>query len=82
MGCGVSCPPPDAVLGRIRDRFEPPTWSAFEEVWLHDRASNEVARDLALPIEVVYLAKSRVLKRLRNELMTLAEDLPQYVPLS
>ena len=48
-------------LGRIRDRFEPPTWSAFEEVWLHDRASNEVACDLALPIEVVYLAKSRVL---------------------
>jgi RNA polymerase sigma factor (sigma-70 family) len=71
-----------AALGRIRDRFEPPTWSAFEEVWLHDRASDEVARDLALPIEVVYLAKSRVLKRLRNELMTLAEDLPQYVPLS
>ena len=71
-----------AALGRIRDRFEPPTWSAFEGVWLHNRASHEVARDLALPIEAVYLAKSRVLKRLRDELMILAEDLPQYVPLS
>jgi RNA polymerase sigma factor (sigma-70 family) len=70
-----------AALGRIRDRFEPPTWSAFEEVWLRDRASNEVARDLGLPIDVVYLAKSRVLKRLRDELITLAEDLPEYVPL-
>ncbi len=70
-----------AALGRIRDHFEPPTWSAFEEIWLHDRASNEVARDLALPIEVVYLAKSRVLKRLRDELINLAEDIPQYVPL-
>ena len=70
-----------AALGRIRDRFEPPTWSAFEEIWLHDRASIEVARELALPIEVVYLAKSRVLKRLRDELITLAEDLPEYVPL-
>jgi len=70
------------ALGRIRDRFEPPTWSAFEEVWLHDRAANEVARELALPIEAVYLAKSRVLKRLRDELMLLAEDLPQCVPLT
>ena len=72
----------NAALGRIRERFEPPTWSAFEGVWLHNRAANEVASDLALPIEAVYLAKSRVLKRLRDELMILAEDLPQYVPLS
>ena len=71
-----------AALGRIRDCFEPPTWSAFEGVWLQDRASNEVARDLALPIEAVYQAKSRVLKRLRDELMILAEDPPQYVSLS
>ncbi len=71
-----------AALGRIRDRFEPPTWSAFEGVWLHNRDSDQVARDLVLPIEAVYLAKSRVLKRLREELMILAEDVPQYVPLS
>ena len=71
-----------AALGRIRDRFEQPTWSAFEEVWLHDRASDEVASDLKLPIGAVYLAKSRVLKLLRDELVILAEDLPQYVPLS
>ena len=69
------------LLGRIRDRFEPPTWSAFEGVWLHDRASSEVACDLALSIGAVYLAKSRVLKRLRKELMILAEDVPHYVPL-
>jgi len=42
-----------AALGRIRDRFEPPTWSAFLEVWLHDRASNKVASDLALTIQAV-----------------------------
>ncbi len=72
----------NVALGRIRDRFEPPTWSAFEGVWLHNRDSDEVARDLALPIKAVYLAKSRVLKRLREELIILAEDHPQYVPLS
>jgi RNA polymerase sigma-70 factor (ECF subfamily) len=70
-----------AGLGRIRDRFEPTTWRAFEEVWLNNRPSNEVAHELALSIEAVYLAKSRVLKRLRDELILLAEDLPQYVPL-
>jgi RNA polymerase sigma-70 factor (ECF subfamily) len=71
----------NAALDRIRDRFEVPTWRAFEEVWLNNRPSNEVAHELALPIETVYLAKSRVLKRLRDELILLAEDLPQYVPL-
>jgi RNA polymerase sigma-70 factor (ECF subfamily) len=71
-----------AALDRIRDRFEPPTWRAFEEVWLNNRQSNDVAHELAQPIEAVYLAKSRVLKRLRDELMLLAEDIPQYVPLS
>jgi RNA polymerase sigma-70 factor (ECF subfamily) len=70
------------ALGRIHDRFELSTWNAFEAVWLHNRESDQVARDLALPIEAVYLAKSRVLKRLREELMILAEDVPQYVPLS
>jgi hypothetical protein len=32
---------------------------------------------LSLPIDVVYKAKSRVLKRLREEVLVLAEDVPQ-----
>jgi RNA polymerase sigma factor (sigma-70 family) len=70
------------AMDRIRDRFELPTWRAFEEVWRNNRPSNEVAHELAVPIEAVYLAKSRVLKRLREELILLAADLPQFVPLS
>jgi RNA polymerase sigma-70 factor (ECF subfamily) len=69
------------ALARIRDRFEQPTWRAFEEVWLNNRPSHDVASELALSIEAIYLAKSRVLKRLREELIILAEDVPQYVPL-
>jgi RNA polymerase sigma-70 factor (ECF subfamily) len=70
------------ALDRIRERFEPTTWNAFEGVWRNNRPSNEVAQELELPIEAVYLAKSRVLKRLREELILLAEDIPQYVPLT
>jgi hypothetical protein len=41
-----------------------------------------VAAELRIPIEVVYTAKSRVLKRLEEEVRILAEDLPQLMPLS
>lgn len=52
----------------IREEFEPTTWSAFEGVAVHDRAPADVAADLGLSVGAVYVAKSRVLKRLREEL--------------
>jgi len=65
-----------AALGRIRGRFEAHTWRAFEGVWLEGRPALEVAEAVGLPIDAVYLAKSRVLRRLREEVMLLAEDFP------
>ena len=70
------------ALARTRPHFEPETWSAFERVWIDQRSAAEAARELAVPIDVVYVAKSRVLKRLREEVLALAEDLPLYVPLT
>jgi RNA polymerase sigma-70 factor (ECF subfamily) len=69
------------ALERVRPRCEPATWAAFSRVWLEDRSAAEAAAELRLPIEAVYLAKSRVLKRLREELLALAEDLPHVIPL-
>lgn len=69
------------ALERIRPLFEPPTWRAFERVWRDDRSPLETSRELALAIDLVYSAKSRVLKRLREEILMLAEDLPEFVPL-
>jgi RNA polymerase sigma factor (sigma-70 family) len=69
------------ALDRIRPHFEAATWQAFEGVWLDGRPAAEVAGDLGVPIEAVYLAKSRALKRLREEVLVLAEDIPQLVPL-
>ena len=61
---------------RIRGEFGPATWAAFESVWLRDESSAEVARRLGTTVRTVYVNKSRVLKRLEQEVMHLAEDLP------
>jgi RNA polymerase sigma-70 factor (ECF subfamily) len=63
------------ALERIRPQFEDQTWRAFELAWLEDCNALDAARELNQPIEMVYVAKSRVLKRLREEVLALAEDL-------
>jgi RNA polymerase sigma-70 factor (ECF subfamily) len=70
-----------AALERIRPHFEPANWRAFECVWLENKTAAATAEELGVPIETVYVAKSRVLKRLEEEVRLLAEDLPQTVPL-
>jgi RNA polymerase sigma-70 factor (ECF subfamily) len=69
------------ALERIRPHFEPATWRAFERAWVDGRPAAEVADELGLPIDAVYSAKSRALKRLREEVLALAEDLPLAAPL-
>ena len=55
------------ALSLIQQDFEDHTWRAFWGVVIDGRAAAEVAFDLGVPINVVYLSKSRVLKRLRAE---------------
>jgi RNA polymerase sigma-70 factor (ECF subfamily) len=69
------------ALDRIQPGFEPQTWRAFDLVWLQGRKASEAASSLNVPVDAIYVAKSRVLKRLREEVVALAEDLPLYVPL-
>jgi RNA polymerase sigma factor (sigma-70 family) len=63
-----------AALERCRPRFEPETWTAFEGVWVQDRPPADVARELGRPIDWVYVAKSRVLKLLWDEVRELADE--------
>jgi RNA polymerase sigma-70 factor (ECF subfamily) len=70
------------ALERIQQHFEPTTWQAFERVWLQNQPSSEVAAQLNLPIGAVYKAKSRVLKCLEQEVLMLAEDMPQFAAMS
>jgi RNA polymerase sigma-70 factor (ECF subfamily) len=64
------------ALDQARPRFEPLTWRLFELVWLEDRAPADAAAEVGVPIETVYVAKSRALKALREAVLELAEDLP------
>jgi RNA polymerase sigma-70 factor (ECF subfamily) len=66
----------EVAIQRSRPDFEEATWTIFEHSWVQGRTAQEVARELDVPIESVYVAKSRVLKRLRGEVVTLAEDCP------
>ena len=63
----------EAALERIRGDFEASSWQVFEQVWGDDRAPLEVAREMRMTIDAVYAAKSRVLRRLREEVLNLAD---------
>ncbi len=55
-------------LELVRAEFESRTWEAFRRVVIERQPSARVAVELGMNIEAVYQAKSRVLRRLRQEL--------------
>jgi RNA polymerase sigma-70 factor (ECF subfamily) len=55
----------------IRGEFEPKTWEAFWRVTVDGRSAADVAADLGVSPNAVYLARSRVLRRLREEFQDL-----------
>jgi RNA polymerase sigma-70 factor (ECF subfamily) len=61
------------LLELIRPQFEPTTWQAFYRVQMQGEAPAQVAVDLGLRVNAVYLAKFRVLRRLRQEMDGLTE---------
>jgi RNA polymerase sigma factor (sigma-70 family) len=65
-----------AALDRVRPLFGAGTWNAFASVWLEDRSAADTASTLGVSLEAVYVAKSKVLKRLEKEVLELAEDFP------
>jgi RNA polymerase sigma-70 factor (ECF subfamily) len=63
----------DAWLSRrglelVRAEFENRTWEAFWRTAVEGRAPADIAEDLGMTVQAVYKAKSRVLRRLRQEL--------------
>jgi RNA polymerase sigma-70 factor (ECF subfamily) len=61
------------VAQLIQAEFQPGTWKAFWECVVADRPAAEVARELGTTENAVYIAKGRVLRRLRQELDGLLE---------
>ena len=60
-------------LDLVRAEFEDRTWEAFRRVAIERQSPARVAVELGMSIQAVYKAKSRVLRRLRQELDGLME---------
>jgi RNA polymerase sigma-70 factor (ECF subfamily) len=61
------------ALQIMQAEFQPATWKAFWETVSLGRAAAEVAAELGISENAVYLAKGRVLRRLRQELRGLLD---------
>jgi RNA polymerase sigma factor (sigma-70 family) len=73
------------VLRRLLELIEPAvapsTWEAFRRVTLEGRDEETVAAELGLSVNAVFIAKSRVLGRLRREAEGLSVE-PNFFPFS
>ena len=81
---GLDCFGPSAAAARldgvsrraldlIRSEFESRTWEAFWGVAVGRGKPADVAADLGMTVAAVYMAKSRVLRRLREEFTELLD---------
>jgi RNA polymerase sigma-70 factor (ECF subfamily) len=61
------------ALELMRAEFQPTTWKACWECVVSGRPAADVATELGIGVGAVYMAKSRVLSRLRQELTGLLE---------
>jgi RNA polymerase sigma-70 factor (ECF subfamily) len=55
------------LLDRVESEFQPTTWRAFCRVAMGGADPDQVATELGISVASVYAAKSRVLRRLREE---------------
>lgn len=62
------------AAGQVRNEFTESTWQAFWKTGVENHPVAEVARELGLSPGAVYVARSRVLARLRERVEQLTED--------
>lgn len=58
----------DWAAQQVRDQVEPSTWEAFWQTAVEGKTAEQVARGLAMSPGAVYIAKSRVIARLRKQI--------------
>jgi len=59
---------------QVKHEFTEATWQAFWNTGVENRTIPQVARELGLSAGAVYIARSRVLARLRRRVEELSED--------
>lgn len=62
------------ILKRVQPEFRETTWRAFQGVVLDQLPASQVAKSLGVSINAVFVAKSRVLARVRSEGAGLLEE--------
>ena len=61
----------ELAMLRVAQRVESNTWRAFHLLTVEHRSSTETAAMLGMPVAMVYVAKSRVLKMMQEEVRSL-----------
>lgn len=56
----------DCLLEQLKPAFTEKTWTAFQRLTIEGARAEEVATDLGVTVNAVFIAKSRVLTRLRE----------------
>jgi RNA polymerase sigma-70 factor (ECF subfamily) len=59
---------------RVRDRFAPTTWQAFWQTAVEGKSGQETAAGLGMSVGAVYVARSRVLARIAEEVRQMQAD--------
>jgi RNA polymerase sigma-70 factor (ECF subfamily) len=67
------------LLTLAEPHFEPQTWQAFCRVALEGERPDAVAEELGMTLNSVFIAKSRVLSRLRREVEGLVESSSDFL---
>ncbi|MFO0849296.1 MAG: sigma-70 family RNA polymerase sigma factor [Gemmataceae bacterium] len=62
------------AMDRVKHEFQPNTWQAFWGTAVDGRPAQEVGHELKMTAGAVYVAKSRVLARLRDEVQRLQAE--------
>jgi RNA polymerase sigma-70 factor (ECF subfamily) len=62
------------AMDRVKHEFQPNTWQAFWGTAVEGRGAAEVGKELKMTSGAVYVAKSRVLARLRDEVQSLIAE--------
>ncbi|MEL6108131.1 MAG: sigma factor-like helix-turn-helix DNA-binding protein [Planctomycetota bacterium] len=61
-----------AVL--VRDEVQPSTWAAFWRTYVDGLTTEQAAQELGVTVGTVYIARSRVLHRLRQHIESWESD--------
>jgi RNA polymerase sigma-70 factor (ECF subfamily) len=64
----------DWAAGRVRDQVRAPTWDAFWRTAVEGQEAQAVARALGISPGAVYVARNRVMARLRREIERIQEE--------